>query len=130
MLLALFRMRVGPALSKFRFAEGPKLKLERFDFEDIKLMCELLKTKYFKFNEDMQIFKDVRLLDEKGKVLGLYTPTQAKKKAEQLKKDLVLMNENSTPIICKALNFKEEIVTRFYNERVLKNKDESNADTT
>jgi translation initiation factor IF-3 len=41
----------------------------------------LLKTKYFKFNEDMQIFKDVRLLDEKGKVIGMYTLVEAKKKA-------------------------------------------------
>lgn len=118
-------LRARPIIGRFFFAEGPRLKLERFDFEDIKLMCELLKTKYFKFNEELQIFRDVRLLDEKGKVIGLYTPVQAKKKVEQLKKDLVLINEDSTPIICKALPFKEEIVRRFYQERVLKNKDES-----
>lgn len=114
-----------PAPYRFYFAEGPRLKLEKFNFDDIKLMCELLKTKYFKFNEDVQIFRDVRLLDEKGKVLGLYTPVQARKKAEQLKKDLVLFNEDSTPVICKTMSFKEDIVTRFYKERVVKNKDES-----
>jgi len=76
----------------FYFSDAPRIKLDRFSFDDVKLMCRLLKTKYFKFNEDMQIFRDVRLLDDKGKVLGLYTPVQAKKKAEQLKKDIVLFN--------------------------------------
>jgi len=89
-MLGLFRMRL--VLGRFYFAEAPRLKLDRFNLEDIKLMCRILKTKYFKFNEDLQIFRDVRLLDDKGKVLGLYTPIQARKKAEQLKKDLVLLN--------------------------------------
>lgn len=79
---------------RFLFADvAPKLKYDRFSHDEVRLMCELLKTKYFKFNEDLEIFKDVRILDEKGKLIGIYTPTQAYKKAEQTGKDLVVMNE-------------------------------------
>lgn len=68
----------------------------------------------------------MRLLDEKGKLIGIYTPTQAYKKAEQTGKDLVVMNEQSTPIVAKLMHFKSDIVQRFYNDLVLKNRDTRN----
>lgn len=63
------------------FFSDVKLKMDKFSHDEVRKMCTLLKAKYFKFNEDLQIFKDVRLLDEKGKLIGIYTPTQAYKKA-------------------------------------------------
>lgn len=86
-------------------------------------MCKLLNTKYLPFNDDIKVFRDIKLLDEKGKMIGMYTPALARKKAEQMKKDLVLFNEHSSPVICKLLPFKSEIVHRFYNDRVMKNKE-------
>ena len=52
----------------------------------------------------------------------MYRPDAAKKKVAQLGRDLVLFNPVSKPIICKALAYRHGIVSRFYNELVMKKK--------
>lgn len=52
----------------------------------------------------------------------MYKPDAARKKVAQLDKDLVLFNPVSKPIICKALAYRHGIVTKFYNDLVMKKK--------
>ena len=78
-------------------------------------MCSMLNTPYHLFNEQVDIYDDIKLLDENNKVIGVYRPDAAKKKVAQLGRDLVLFNPVSKPIICKALAYRHGIVSRFYN---------------
>ena len=38
-------------------------KIETFTVEDYKTMCHLLKERYLIHNEDIKVFKDIKLLD-------------------------------------------------------------------
>lgn len=64
--------------------------------------------------------KDIKLLDGKGKFLGLYKASEARKKAVSSKKDLVLVNEESDPMVCKIVEFRRDVLNRFYDEVVTK----------
>ena len=59
-------------------------------------------------------------MDEKGKVLGIYTASEARKKAVNMKMDMVMVSNNTMPPVCKVSNFREGIIARFYQEVVLK----------
>jgi hypothetical protein len=39
-------------MCRFLFSDV-KLKMDKFSHDEVRKMCELLKTKYFKFNEDL-----------------------------------------------------------------------------
>ena len=83
----------------------------------------MLNIHYHHFNEEIDIYDDIKLLDENNKVIGVYRPEDARKKVSMLNKDLVLFNAVSKPIICKALDYRHGIVMKFYNELVLKKKE-------
>jgi translation initiation factor IF-3 len=83
----------------------------------------MLNLHYHLFNEQIDIYEDVKLLDENNKVIGVYKPDDAKKKVSQLRKDLVLFNAVSKPIICKALSYRQDIVNKFYKDLVLVKKE-------
>lgn len=107
---------------RFFFAEV-KINSKEFKFDEIKQMCYMLNQQYHSFNEQIDIFDDIKLLDENNKVIGVYRPDDARKKVAQLNKDLVLFNAISKPIICKALSYRHDIVTKFYNDFVSKRKE-------
>lgn len=46
-----------------RFYIHHSFKVDTFTTEDYKTMCHLLKEKYLIHNDDIKIFKDVKLLD-------------------------------------------------------------------
>ena len=48
-------------------------------------------------------------------MVGRYSAAEARKKATTLKKDIVLLNPNTDPAICKLYNFRETILKKFYN---------------
>ncbi len=73
MIKLLFR---GHSLfSVFRF------KLSHYSFEDYATMCGLLREKYQLHNEEIQTSGLVKLLDQEGNVIGVYTASEARKKS-------------------------------------------------
>jgi hypothetical protein len=75
---------------RFRFSFN--FKLDNYSLNDFKSMCTLLNQKYLRNNEEINTFKDIKLLDEKGNLIGVYNAAEARKKASSLKKDMVLIN--------------------------------------
>lgn len=72
--------------------------------------------KYYLYNEEIEIDKDVRLIDTKGKLVGVYNLKEALKKTDKMKQDLVLINEKVKPAICKVMNYKETLFRQFIKE--------------
>ena len=50
-----------------------KYRLELYTKEDYATMCGLLKERYFLNNEEIQSSGLIKLLDDTGKVIGIYT---------------------------------------------------------
>jgi translation initiation factor IF-3 len=87
-------------------------------------MCGLLREKYFLNNEEIQSSGLIKLLDDAGKVIGIYTASEARKKAQALRLDMVLITLNGSPIVCKAADFRGRVINRFYHEIVVKRQKE------
>ena len=85
-------------------------------------MCGLLHEKYQVHNQQIQTSGLIKLLDSAGKVIGVYTASEARKKAAALGLDMILMNPQSSPIVCKAMNFRSKILTRFFEQVVEKSR--------
>lgn len=66
------------------------------------------------------------MLDDAGKVIGIYTASEARKKSQAMGLDMVLVSLKSTPIVCKAADFRGRLINRFYNEIVVKRQKERN----
>lgn len=64
------------------------------------------------------------MLDDTGKVIGIYTASEARKKSQAMGLDMVLVSLKSTPIVCKAADFRGRLINRFYNEIVVKRQKE------
>jgi translation initiation factor IF-3 len=83
-------------------------------------MCGLLREKYQLHNEQVQSSGLIKLLDESGRVIGVYTASEARKKTASLNLDMVLVNLKSTPILCKAVGFRQHVIDRFFDQVVAK----------
>jgi translation initiation factor IF-3 len=94
--------------------------VRKYKPEDIKTMCMLVKEPFPIYNEFIELHKEIQLIDENKKLIGIYSAAEARKKASSLKQDIILLNENSTPAVCKACNFRETILKKFYEEIVKK----------
>jgi translation initiation factor IF-3 len=79
-------------------------------------MCAILKTKFFQCNEDIQYQGEIRLVDDKQRLLGFYDILDARKKSQDLEMDLVLINDKSRPAICKMMNYKDSLFKQFARE--------------
>ena len=99
-------------------------KVTDYARDDIVTMCGLLREKYLRNNEEIQTSGLVKLLDDHGKVLGIYSASEARKKAGSMGLDMVLVSSKTSPPVCKASNFKESIISRFYQEIVMKRHEE------
>lgn len=97
-----------------------RFHVDKFGAKDYQTMCSLIKEKYPIYNESIELHKDIRLLDEKNKLIGIYEASEARRKATTMKKDIVLVNVQSTPAVCKIINFRESILKKFYDEIVIK----------
>jgi translation initiation factor IF-3 len=53
-------------------------------------------------------------MDDKNKVIGIYTASEARKKSLGLGLDMVLVSMGSVPIICRASDFRSRIINKFY----------------
>ena len=49
-----------------------KFNVDKFTPKDYETMCSLLKQKFPIYNQAIQIHSDVKMLDEKGKLIGRY----------------------------------------------------------
>lgn len=103
-----------------RFYIHHTFKVDSFTTEDYKTMCHLLRERYLIHNDDIKIFKDIRLLDENNKLIGVYPASEARKKAYNLKKDITLVNSTSDPVICRAVPFRNDLLNKFFDEIVYK----------
>lgn len=65
---------------------------------------EKLEIKY-RTNEQIRGVYHVRLIDAEGKMIGIVPIRDALEKAQNLGLDLVELNRNSNPPVCKLLNF-------------------------
>lgn len=118
MIKLLFR---GHSLfSTFRFS------LTHYNPTDYATMCGLLREKYQMHNEEIQTSGFVKLLDGLGNVIGIYTASEARKKSESMGLDMVMVSLKSTPIICKAVDFRKSVLNRFFDEIVTKSNKQSN----
>ena len=103
----------------FRFSI--KFKLENYSYEDYATMCGLLRQKYQLHNEEIKTSGIIKLMDDANKVIGVYTASEARKKAESQGKDMVLVSQTATPILCRATDFRLRTINSFYQEIVMKN---------
>ena len=77
-------------------------------------MCGLLKEKLPLHNDQVQTTDLIKLIDDSGKVIGMYTASEARKKANAMNLDMILVNKSTTPIICKAVDFRRRVLAKFY----------------
>ncbi len=63
------------------------------------------KERYYRINEYIRGVYEVRLIDEEGQQIGIVQFHQALSRAKELGLDLVEMNRNSTPPLCKLIDF-------------------------
>lgn len=96
------------------------LHVEKFLPKDYMTMCSLIKERYPVYNEAIELHKDVRLLDENNKLIGIYEASEARRKASNMKKDIILVNVKSSPAVCKVVSFREMTLRKFYDEIVNK----------
>ena len=112
------------------FALGQKFRLEEYNNQDYSTMCGLLKEKYQLNNEEVQTSGLIKLIDDGGKVIGIYTASEARKKSKAMGLDMVLVNKQANPYICRASDFRNRIVNRFYDDVILKRQKERNCGST
>lgn len=62
--------------------------------------------KFYRINQYIQA-KEVRVIDETGKQIGVMPIFNAIQKARELGKDLVEITENANPPICKIIDFQK-----------------------
>ncbi|CAD8109581.1 unnamed protein product [Paramecium sonneborni] len=82
----------------------------------IQRVSALLKAKPYPTNDNIQYQGDVRVIDEKYKLLGIMPFQQAKEQAIQQEKDIILINENVEPPICRICDYSDELAQRFLTE--------------
>jgi len=100
----------------FRFS---KFKIEDYSYEDYQTMCGLIREKFQLHNDQVQTTELVKLIDDSGRVIGMYTASEARKKANAMNLDMILVNKTITPIICKAIDFRKRVLTKFYEDIVV-----------
>jgi translation initiation factor IF-3 len=105
-------------------AQQQRFRLEDYSKIDFATMCGLLREKYFLNNEEIQTSGLIKLLDDAGKVIGIYTASEGRKKAQALGLDMVLVTNDCSPVICKASDFRGRLISRFYQEIVIKRQKE------
>ena len=76
----------------------PLLSLLQYFFRRIYIIKELA------INEQI-VAKEVRLLGEQGEQLGIFSITDALAQAEDAGLDLVAINPNADPIVCRIMNY-------------------------
>ena len=59
-------------------------------------------------------------MDEAGRVIGVYSASEARKKAQGMSLDLILINHKSMPMVCKLTPFRRNTIERFFKEFVSK----------
>lgn len=65
-----------------------------------------LKRKFYRFNQYIQV-REVRVVDKKGKQIGVLTINEALKQAQQKGLDLVEVAPKAQPPVCKIIDFKK-----------------------
>ena len=91
-----------------------RFKIADYAREDIMTMCGLLRESYYRNNDEIQTSGLIKLLDDRGKVLGIYSALEARKKAVNMGMDMVLVTNKANLPVCKVTNFRETIIDRFY----------------
>jgi translation initiation factor IF-3 len=83
-------------------------------------MCGLIREKFQLHNDQVQTTELIKLIDDSGRVIGMYTASEARKKAKAMNLDMILLNKSISPIICKAVDFRRRLLTKFYEDIVVR----------
>lgn len=75
-----------------------------------------MNAKQLDINEEIAYEGNVRLINSSNKQLGVMPFDEAFEKAKAMNLDLVMMNSSINPAICKTLNYKEEVYSKFAKE--------------
>lgn len=89
-------------------------------YAELRHISKILGIQYFKHNREITHTGDVRLLDEGNRLLGIYNLDEARRKCEELQKDIVMTNLNARPPICKAYDYKDDLYKKFLKEVIEK----------
>ncbi|CAD8142858.1 unnamed protein product [Paramecium pentaurelia] len=90
----------------------------KFNANIINKVSTLLKIKPSLANEDINFFGDVRLLDSQNKLIGVFACEEARKKADKLGQDLIMINQEIKPALCKVCDYSDELASKFMNDIV------------
>ncbi|CAD8063585.1 unnamed protein product [Paramecium sonneborni] len=90
----------------------------KFNANIINKVSALLKIKPSLANEDINFFGDVRLLDAQNKLIGVFACEEARKKADKLGQDLIMINQEIKPALCKVCDYSDELASKFMNDIV------------
>ncbi|CAD8104570.1 unnamed protein product [Paramecium sonneborni] len=82
----------------------------------IQIVLALLKAKSYPANENIQYQGDVRVINEKNKLLGVMPFSQAKEQPIQQEKYIILLNENVESPLCIICDYSDELAQRFLTE--------------
>ncbi|EAR84673.2 translation initiation factor IF-3 (macronuclear) [Tetrahymena thermophila SB210] len=86
------------------------------DYANLKKLSQLMNAKQLDINEEIDYDGQVRLINSNNKQLGVMPFEEAFNKAKDMNLDIVLVNSQSNPVICKTVNYKEEIYSKFAKE--------------
>jgi len=89
-------------------------------YAELQQIAKLLGTVYYKHNDEVEYSGDLRLIDANNSLIGVYNLTEARRICEQKGLDLVMINPNVKPAICKALKYRDELYNRFVKDVISK----------
>ena len=77
-------------------------------------------------NESINFTGNVRLIDKNNKLIGVLPIEEARRRAVASQLDLLLINTDSVPAICRIVNYSEELGNRFLKEVIYNEQDKRN----
>lgn len=97
--------------------------LHSFTFATYKLkpnylikLSSILKLPVYKMNEEIRHYGNVRLLDEHNKLIGVFSYEEACNKAKKTDKDIIMLNDQVKPALCKLCNYSDELALKFIGD--------------
>ncbi|KAM3128470.1 hypothetical protein pb186bvf_019402 [Paramecium bursaria] len=94
----------------------------RFTPEYIKKLTTILGSKELVVGDDIKYYQQVRVVDDQNKLIGVFQFDEAKKKAQKLNKEIIMINQEVSPALCRICDYSDELAQRFMSD-ILKKSD-------
>lgn len=101
-------------LQQFVTKSASASKVEDKSKISAKLLCELIGSRYYPTNEEIELdpYSVVTVYDENDKLLGHKNLIDIQNYANEMKKDVVLRNNNVQPPVVKVMKYKIQLLKR------------------